>query len=97
MTIFRIVQEALTNVARHAGATECEVCVESRGGMLEVRVTDNGRGGELAALSGARSLGIIGMKERAAALGGMVRVENGQKGGVRVTARIPWSPAPDGE
>jgi len=94
--VFRIVQEALTNVARYAGASECEVSVKHRDGMLEVKIVDNGRGADPADLSGTKSLGIIGMRERAAAVGGAVRVENVSAGGVCVTAELPWQPADKG-
>lgn len=88
--VFRIVQEALTNVARHAQAAGCQVMLRLVGEELEVRVTDNGKGSVPDRLEGVQSLGITGMKERAAALGGSLRVENRLRGGVRVTARLPW-------
>ena len=89
--VFRIIQEALTNVARHARATACQVMLRLVGEELEVRVTDNGGGSVPDRLEGVQSLGITGMKERAAALGGSLRVENRLRGGVRVTARLPWT------
>lgn len=91
MAVYRIAQEALTNVARHAKATECEVSLHYQDGVLELKVVDNGEGADGVALSGARSLGIIGMRERAAALGGFVTVANAPNAGVCVSARLPWS------
>ncbi len=56
-------------------------------------MTDNGTGADPSRLEGTTSLGIVGMKERATALGGEVRVDNLRRRGVRVTAVFPWSPA----
>lgn len=86
----RIVQEALTNVVRHAGATRVDIEVAAAGGWLEVCVVDDGRG-----LAGGPSrqpgcgLGLAGMAERAAALGGSVQLGSGREGGVRLLARLP--------
>ncbi len=87
--IFRIIQEALTNVARHSGATECEIALEQRGSELRVSIGDNGVGAPAHQLSGEKSLGIIGMKERAAALHGKLSVNSAPEGGVCVVAEIP--------
>ncbi len=89
-TVFRIVQEALTNVARHARATRCEVSVVVTGGWLEVTICDDGRGAVPEDLAGLQSLGVAGMRERAAAVGGTLTVENLPGGGVCVAARLPW-------
>jgi signal transduction histidine kinase len=89
VTVFRIVQEALTNVARHAHATRCEVSLVLHRGMLEVVVSDNGVGAAPARLAGSDSLGMTAMRERAAAAGGTVHVESRPGSGVRVTARWP--------
>jgi PAS domain S-box-containing protein len=91
--IYRIAQEALTNVLRHSGATRCELklCRTPKG--IELCVTDNGTGADPSRLEGTTSLGIVGMKERATALGGELRVDNLRRRGVRVTAVFPWSPA----
>lgn len=86
---FRIVQEALTNVARHSQATRCFITIESGADVLQVTVRDNGVGMRSTDLAGLRSLGLPGMRERAAILGGDVVVENAPEGGVRVTARLP--------
>lgn len=87
MTAYRVVQEALTNVLRHAHASRAEVVVTSEPGVLVVRVDDDGRG---LPGGGGSGTGLRGMNERAALLGGSVRVEPrlGQRG-TRVAARIP--------
>jgi two-component system, NarL family, sensor histidine kinase UhpB len=88
-TIYRIVQESLTNVARHAHATRCTVSLRREAQGLVLRVRDNGKGADPAALEGFSSMGIIGMKERAASVGGTVRLQNAKDGGVCVTVRFP--------
>ncbi len=87
--LFRILQECLTNVARHADATRVLVRLGTRGKVATLRVLDNGSGITLAALDNSKSLGLLGMKERAAMLGGEVQFRRGTKRGTMVTARIP--------
>jgi PAS domain S-box-containing protein len=89
VTVFRVVQEALTNVARHSRAQSCEVSMTVRDDRLEVRVQDDGVGAPRAALSGGNSLGLTGMRERVAAAGGTLHVESRKGQGVRVTAVLP--------
>ena len=88
--IFRIFQEALTNVARHSRATCIDVRLERSNGDVILEVRDNGRGltPQLPPGRGG-SLGILGMRERALALGGEVTVESPASGGTVVRARIP--------
>jgi signal transduction histidine kinase len=89
--VYRIVQEALTNVARHSGASSCTVSLVRRAGMLQLAIEDDGRGiGTAARASDAqRRLGLIGMRERAQALAGTFVIENRPEGGTRVTVRLP--------
>ncbi|MBM7504327.1 sensor histidine kinase [Agromyces aurantiacus] len=83
---YRIVQEALTNVVRHARATRAVVTVERLGDELMLTVDDDGAG-----MQGApEGSGILGMRERAALLGGSVELGRSPRGGARVTARLPW-------
>jgi len=86
---FRIVEEALANVARHSGATRVKVTVEAGPDALEVVVEDNGKGISDAARTAPDAYGLIGMKERAVVLGGTVEVSRGQQRGTIVAARIP--------
>jgi signal transduction histidine kinase len=87
--LFRILQETLTNVARHANATRVRVRLAVEDGMLTLEVHDNGRGIVLEQLSASNSLGILGMRERALLLGGELII-NGVPGfGTTVMARIP--------
>jgi signal transduction histidine kinase len=87
--VFRIIQEAMTNIARHARASHCDIRLKASHDQLELRVQDNGRGARGGALDGHQSLGILGMKERAAAAGGDLQVQNGSNAGVLVRATFP--------
>jgi signal transduction histidine kinase len=87
--LFRIVQEALTNVARHAAATTVQIRIYRDGGELVLRIEDDGAGIGEEDLASARSLGVIGMRERAALLGGMVQITGSPGGGTTVTACVP--------
>ena len=86
--IFRICQEALTNVMRHAGASRIDILLEEEAERLVLVVKDNGRGISPEQLRNGESLGIVGMRERALALGGRVTV-TGSPEGTTVFAFIP--------
>jgi two-component system sensor histidine kinase UhpB len=94
IVVFRIFQEALTNVARHAGATQVEVHLTKQEDQIQLVVEDNGRGISPAALRNPRSLGLLGMQERAAALGGAVSVAAVSPHGTRVTLSLPCGSPP---
>ena len=85
LTAYRIVQEALTNTLKHAGATSARVDVRRRNGALEIEVVDDGRG----AAAVTPGHGIIGMRERAALFGGDLTAGPAAGGGFAVRARIP--------
>lgn len=89
---FRIVQEALTNVARHARATECSIEIQNATELLLMTITDNGVGLPAERSADTASLGIAGMRERAAMLGGRVSVQNRPCGGVCVSVQLPMTP-----
>ncbi|HEX6479777.1 MAG TPA: histidine kinase [Ktedonobacteraceae bacterium] len=97
--IFRVVQEALANVARHSGATEVQVGVTletEHGTLLILRIQDNGKGFDLARVNG-QGLGLESMHERVEALGGTLYITSpvGQmSGGTSVEARLPWPGEP---
>jgi signal transduction histidine kinase len=90
--IYRILQEATTNVARHSEATVCTVSLRRRDGTLLLTIEDDGRGivGD-AGVEGEvrRGLGLIGMRERAQALSGVFTIANRPEGGTRVMVRVP--------
>jgi signal transduction histidine kinase len=90
--VYRIVQEATTNVARHSGASVCTVALDRRDGIMQLVIEDDGRGIEAAKAGSAdarRGLGLIGMRERAQALAGAFVIENRPEGGTRVRVHIP--------
>ncbi|MET0621959.1 MAG: PAS domain S-box protein [Pyrinomonadaceae bacterium] len=87
--LFRILQEALTNVARHAAAKSVRVKLGVAGGVAALVVRDDGRGITGEELSSPASLGLLGMRERAEALGGSLLVERCASGGAVVMASIP--------
>ncbi|HYE39122.1 MAG TPA: PAS domain S-box protein, partial [Ramlibacter sp.] len=86
--LFRIFQEALTNVLRHAMASEVSASVQERNGRLLLRVRDNGVGIARAAMRGT-TLGLVGMRERAGLTGGRVLVGPLRSGGTLVSALLP--------
>jgi len=95
---YRIVQEALTNVVKHARATEVEVTVGSRStrpgaGVLELRVRDNGRGLSPGVLAGEGGLGLRGMRERAEVAGGQFGIVQPVVGGLVIEVELPFEEA----
>jgi signal transduction histidine kinase len=92
LTVFRIVQEALTNVLRHAGVGRCEVSVTAGGGVVRIEVLDEGRTPFQRHGAGR---GLIGMRERTAAYGGTLSTGPRPEGGFRVAAEIPYAAKED--
>jgi len=86
---FRIIQESLTNVARHADATRLRVVLAMKDGSLHMQVHDDGRGLDLESGHPNPSFGLSGMRERAAMLGGKVEITSKPGEGTTVDARIP--------
>ena len=87
--VFRILQEALTNVARHAGAHRVMVRLESRRGELVLAVQDDGRGITATEIASPQALGLVGMRERALLWDGAVEWRAPQDGGTVVELRLP--------
>lgn len=87
--VFRIVQEALTNVARHAEATRASIVMEIQHGMLDVEVRDNGIGLADSERDKLDSFGLIGMQERAQYLGGWLSISSEPGAGTSLTLHIP--------
>jgi PAS domain S-box-containing protein len=90
--LFRILQESLTNVARHAAASQVSVALRSTGMEVVLEIVDDGRGLREREAGSQRGLGLLGMRERAAAFGGEVEFERPDHGGTRVRARLPVVP-----
>jgi len=99
ITLFRIAQEALTNVVRHARAGLVTVSLRVKPGALEMIVADDGAGYDVAAAraraSQGGSLGVLGMEERAQLMGGWLTIESRPGQGTRVQAWLPAAPRPD--
>jgi signal transduction histidine kinase len=93
LAVYRIVQEALHNVVRHAGADEAVVRIESTPDLLRVVVRDNGSGFDLERAQGPTSLGILSMRERAAAIGATVEIASRPGGGTVVVIERPTTGA----
>jgi signal transduction histidine kinase len=85
--VYRILQEALANVARHSGSRQAAVRLRSRGRSIELEVEDRGCG--FSPHTSRRGLGLVAMRERAALLGGTLTVEGGPDGGTRVRLIVP--------
>lgn len=95
MALFRTFQEALTNIAKHSGATRVEVELETDQGCVQLQVHDNGRGIASEDLTKLHAFGILGMRERARSLGGEANVRR-TRSGTAVTLRLPL-PAPSAQ
>jgi signal transduction histidine kinase len=87
--VLHVVREALSNVARHSGATHVDVVLRSDGDGLSLTVADNGRGFEPAEVGGAGHFGLANMAARAASVGGALTVSSSPRTGARIIVRIP--------
>jgi len=87
--VFRIFQETLTNIIRHAQATQVNIHLSEEADKLILEVQDNGRGLTGRERSGTRSLGLLGMRERATMLDGEINIIGRQGKGTTVGVRIP--------
>ncbi|MDR1994633.1 PAS domain-containing protein [Azonexus sp.] len=85
--VFRIVQEALTNVARHAKASEVSITLDETDGAIELVVTDNGSG--IVAAENKKTFGLLGMRERITILGGSFDISSRPGQGTRISCRLP--------
>lgn len=90
--LFRIVQEALTSVARHSGATRVEIHLERDGKRVHLQLKDNGRGFQNGNGSNSNGTGLIGMRARARSVGGGLTIESPGNGGLNIEL---WAPLPD--
>ena len=98
ITVYRIVQEALTNITRHAQATRVSISLECQDQELHLVIQDNGIGfPRVPQARRAGSFGLLGIRERVLMLGGRLTVGNARSGGARLTARVPLTlpPFPD--
>jgi PAS domain S-box-containing protein len=92
--LYRIAQEALTNVARHSKASRVDVTIESLGKAIRMTIMDDGEGFQVIGEAGSRKksrLGLVGMRERAEMIGGTLKVDSSSGGPTTVTVEIPTS------
>ncbi len=87
--LYRIAQEALTNVAKHARATHVEIVLERRGNQVQLVVEDDGKGLEVEADGSGRGFGLVGMRERAALVGASLEIESSPGMGTTILVRMP--------
>jgi PAS domain S-box-containing protein len=87
--LFRILQEALTNILRHSNATSARIGLRKRAGRISLTVTDNGRGLKLEDLGRPNSFGLMGMEERARFWGGTMAIKGSPGKGTQLTVTIP--------
>jgi len=88
-TVFRVFQESLTNIARHAEASEVRIALERVNGRVSLKIEDNGKGISKATVVGQRSLGILGMQERVRLINGDFTIESANGHGTVVAVNIP--------
>jgi signal transduction histidine kinase len=92
--LYRVVQEVLTNVARHAQANRVRICLERKETTINAFIEDDGRGFDVEQVVGRETLecgvGLLGIRERVAALGGHFSIESGPGRGTRLSVEVPW-------
>jgi len=91
ITLYRIVQESLTNIAKHAAAARVTLCLSRANNRIRLRIQDDGRGMEVD--KPGRGLGLVGMRERAEALHGSFALASSPGGGMTIDVAIPVSDA----
>ncbi|MCC7413585.1 MAG: PAS domain S-box protein [Gammaproteobacteria bacterium] len=94
--VYRMLQEALTNISRHARASRVDVGLERHGRSLVLEVIDDGHGIDTTAIDAASSIGLMGMRERAAAFGGIVAISRAAGGGTALRVHLPLRGAASG-
>lgn len=93
-TLYRVVQEALTNVARHAQANKVRICLERKEANVIASIEDDGQGFDVEAVTGHEALeqgvGLLGIRERVASVGGNFSIQSQPGQGTRLTIEMPW-------
>ena len=92
IAVFRIFQEMLSNVARHAQARAVSIRILAQDGTLRVEVSDNGNGAPASAFDSPRAYGVLGMRERAGHFGGDISIDSAPGAGTHMRLRIPLQP-----
>jgi PAS domain S-box-containing protein len=96
IAIFRIFQEMLSNVGRHARANFMSICINAQPALLAIQVTDNGRGAPPDAFDSSKSYGVLGMRERAGHFGGVIHISSAPGEGTRVLLEMPLETSGEG-
>jgi PAS domain S-box-containing protein len=89
IALFRIYQESLTNVARHASATKAIVTFELKDNILTLTITDDGKGFDVSKIGQKKTLGLLGMRERTLMIGGKYKINSRPGNGTVVTVEVP--------
>lgn len=87
--IYRVLQESLTNICRHSGASKVKICLKPKGDMLQLMISDNGKGIENDEVGLKKSLGLRIMRERIAALGGSFYIKGAKNKGTTINIEVP--------
>jgi signal transduction histidine kinase len=87
--LFRMYQESLTNVARHSGATNVEALLENTNGRIKLSICDDGKGFNMEGTKGRKTLGLLGMRERAIMIGGELEIVSEPGKGTKVVVIVP--------
>ena len=95
LVLYRVVQEALTNVVRHSSARYCQVSIESSAGVLQLKIADDGKG--LPPSNFTQSGGLLGMKERVEMVGGTLTIGTEKEGGLKLQISLPLQQTIQGE
>lgn len=88
-SLFRIYQESMTNIARHAEATEIVVELAEENDRITLRIADNGKGFDTSIVGKRKTLGLLGMKERAEMMGGQFTISKQLNGGMQIEVQLP--------
>lgn len=96
IALFRVAQEALTNIVKHAAASAVKICLRPEPGRVTLTIADNGAGfdGEARAMAAGMGMGMASMRERAEAVGARARIESARGRGTRVIVEVPHVAAP---
>jgi two-component system, NarL family, sensor histidine kinase UhpB len=89
LIIYRVLQEALTNIARHSGASAAEIIISLTENRIEMIIKDNGKGIDDEKINSITSMGITGIKERVRAVNGKLQIKGGKNSGTRIMVSIP--------
>ncbi len=91
ITLFRIIQECLSNISKHSGATSATVTLNIEDKLIELSIKDNGNMTTLP-FSNNSGFGLLGIRERACALGGQLNIAKSELGGLGITVSLPLNP-----